>query len=285
MRRPPQAYDGASRRGLLRADKKHMPDTRQPLLIEHLSWRALAELQASGTDMLLLPVGATEQHGPHLPVNTDTAIATAVCAYASAKTQIPVLPALSYGVSVGHTPKWPGTFSLDHETLIATIRQLAQWALATGWKRLLIVNAHFGNDASLRVAVDRVRTEFLGNFQIGVKNTYQLTPAIWDYFISDAEDLHANCAETDLMLHLAPERVRMDWVEDDPDRTANLVFSYPVSQTSLNGITGKPSLGSAERGAELFCQMVEALASMVLRATAEHPPLPADQWSGTAVSY
>lgn len=257
----------------------------KPALIELLSWPALAEMLDAGIDMLLLPIGATEQHGPHLPVNTDTTIASAVCAYASAKTHVPVLPAIAYGVSVGHTTKWPGTFSLDHETLIATIRNLAIWTMKTGWKRLLIVNAHFGNDASLRVAVDRVRTEFLGQIQIGVKHTYQLTPEIWNYFISDADDLHANCAETDLMLHLAPDTVRMDWVEDDPDRTNGLVFSYPVSQTSLNGITGKPSLGSAARGAELFNQMGEALADLIIRAQTEQPPLPAHHWSDTSVPY
>jgi creatinine amidohydrolase len=253
--------------------------------LENLSWRALQEMQTSGMDLLLLPLGATEQHGPHLPINTDTVIATAACAYASAATSVPMLPAISYGVSVGHTAKWPGTFSLDHETFIATLRQLAQWAMATGWKRLLLVNAHFGNDASLRVAVDRIRTEFLGRMQIGWRHTYQLTPEIWQYFISDAADLHANCAETDLMLHLAPDTVRMDWVEDDPDRTNGLIFSYPVSQTSLNGITGKPSLGSALRGAELFAQMGESLADIVSRARTEQPPLPVAHWSTTSFPY
>jgi creatinine amidohydrolase len=261
----------------------HLPC--KPLLIEHLSWPAITDLLATGNDMLILPIGATEQHGPHLPINTDTAIASAVCTYASSKTQVPMLPALAYGVSVGHTTKWPGTFSLDHETLIATIRQLALWAVNTGWKRLLIVNSHFGNDASLRVAVDRIRTEFLGRLQVGLKHTYQLTPEIWNYFISDADDLHANCAETDLMLHLAPSTVRIDWVEDDPDRTAGLVFSYPVSQTSLNGITGKPSLGSAERGKELFEQMGEALADLVTRARTEQAPLSSDHWLNTQVAY
>ena len=256
-----------------------------PVLVEKLSWRALSELQAAGRDLLILPAGATEQHGPHLPVNTDSAIATAVCHAASARTGAPTLPTLSYGVSVGHTAKWPGTFSLDHETFAATVRQIALWALKTGWKRLLIVNSHFGNDATLRVAIDRVRTEFLGSIQIGLKNTYQLTPEIWRYFVSDADDLHANCAETDLMLHIAPETVRMDWVEDDPDRTAGLVFSYPVSQTSLNGVTGKPSAGCAQRGGSLFDEMVEALTAIVIRATTESPPLASPDWNNTSVTY
>lgn len=257
----------------------------RPVLVEQLSWKALAELQGSGVDLLVLPTGATEQHGPHLPVNTDSVIATAVCHHASVLTGTPTLSTLSYGVSVGHTPKWPGTFSVDHETFAATVRQIALWAVNTGWKRLLIVNSHFGNDATLRVVVDRVRTELLGELQIGLKHTYQLTPEIWKYFISDADDLHANCAETDLMLHLAPETVRMDWVEDDPDRTADLVFSYPVSQTSLNGVTGNPSKGSAERGARLFAEMSEALAAILTRAAREAPPLDESHWLGTSVSY
>jgi len=77
----------------------------------------------------------------------------------------------------------------------------------------------------------------------------------------------------------------MDWVEDDPDRTAGLVFSYTVSQTSLNGITGKPSLGSAARGKELFEQMGEALAALVERARTEQPPLCSDHWLNTHVAY
>ena len=165
------------------------------------------------------------------------------------------------------------------------MRQIAVWAIRTGWKRLLIVNSHFGNDATLRVAIDRVRTEFVGSIQIGLKNTYQLSPDIWKAFISDAEDLHANCAETDLMLHIAPETVRMDWVEDDPDRTAGLVFNYPVSQTSLNGVTGKPSLGDPARGALMYQRMVEALTDIITRASIESPPLPPSHWEGTAVTY
>lgn len=248
------------------------------LRLEALSWTDVADLQRQGTDMLILPVGATEQHGPHLPINTDTVIAEELCAFASAKSGVPVLPALAYTVSAGHTTKWPGTFSLSHETFIHAIEDLVHWMVATGWKRLLIVNSHFGNDASLRVAVDKLRVKYLGKLQIGSLNTFQLNPEIWQKFIEDAEDLHANKAETDLMLHLAPETVNMSKVEDDPDRTEGTVFSYPVAQTSLNGITGKPSLGNAADGAALFESMGLALAEKVERAKTETPPLPPKHW-------
>ena len=216
----------------------------------------------------------------HLPINTDTVIATAVCQYASAVTGVPVLPAVCYSVSIGHTEKWPGTFSVFHETFIHSMRELAAWCVATGWKRLLFVNSHFGNDASLRVAVDRLRFDYSGRLLVGTKNTYSLTPEIWRYFLSDAEDLHANKAETDLMLCLAPDTVRMEAVKDDPDRTEGTVFSHMVANTSLNGVTGKPSEGSAERGRLLFAEMGQALAGIVEKARTETAPI---TWERTGI--
>ena len=237
-----------------------------------LPWPKVRDILDGGHDMLVLPCGATEQHGAHLPINTDTVIGQAVCAYACEKAQVPMLSPLTYTVSVGHTDKWPGTFSLSHETFIATVCEIADWAERTGWKRLLFVNSHFGNDASLRVAVDKVRTSRMGTFQVGMQNTFNLTPGIWAEFISDAEDLHANKSETDLMLHLTPESVDMDAAEDDPDRTVGKVFSYPVAQTSKHGLTGKPSLGSAADGKALFEKMGNALAALLETAKTETPP-------------
>src|SRR5258708_36513838 len=104
--------------------------------------------------MLLLPLGDTEQHGPHLPINTDTLIAESVCWYASAKTSVPVLPAITYSVSAGHTSKRPGPFLLQNEKFIASLRQIAAWSAPSGWERLLLFNSPFGIVASLRVAVD-----------------------------------------------------------------------------------------------------------------------------------
>lgn len=250
-----------------------------PLCLDRLSWTRIEALQADGMRMLMLPAGATEQHGPHLPINTDSVIAARLCEAASVVTGVPVLPPLTYTVSAGHTGKWPGTFSLRHETFISAVNDLVDWMVATGWERLLIVNSHFGNDAVLRVAIDQLRLRHLGKLQLGMVNSFLLSPSIRDYFFGDAEDLHANRAETDLMLHLAPDTVEMEAVEDDPDRTDGTVFSYPVSQTSLNGITGRPSEGTAARGAELFAEMTEALAEKVRRALDESPPLPPERWS------
>ncbi len=252
-----------------------------PVFLDELAWPDVAELREKNGGLLLLPLGATEQHGPHLPIQTDTLLATAACAYASAKTGVPIAPPLAYTVSAGHTPKWPGTFSVLHETFLSTLRQLAAWAAATGWKRLLLVNSHFGNDATLRAAVDQIRLAHMGELLVGARHTFALTPEIWQAFIADAADLHANRAETALLLHLAPALVHLDRLKesDDPDRTTDSVFSYPVAQTSLNGVTGQPSAATADEGAVLFLQIGDALAEIVERAKTDEPPLGPEHWS------
>jgi creatinine amidohydrolase len=191
------------------------------------------------------------------------------------------MSALRYTVSQGHTPKWPGTFSLRHETFTAVLRELAAWAVASGWKRLLLVNAHFGNDAPARVAVDQLRLSYLGRLQVGLLHVFQLDDGIWAEYTRDAADLHANAAETALMLHLHPELVHLDRLEesDDPDRTAGTVFSHPVAQTSLNGVTGHPSRATAEQGRLLFARMTAALSEKIGRAIHEEPPLDSAHWA------
>jgi creatinine amidohydrolase len=247
----------------------------RPVALASLAWPEIAAMRETGQTTLLLPVGATEQHGPHLPCDTDTVIAEAVCAVASALTGTPVLPALSYGVSLGHTEKWPGTFSVFHETLIAAVREIAGWAAATGFTRLLLVNGHCGNDAALRVAVDRIRFDFAGEFFAAVRHTYSLTPSIAAAFTADAADWHANRAETELMLVLAPDRVHLDRLasSDDPDRTGSCVFPHLVAHTSTNGVTGAPSTADPSRGLPLLREMGEVLAEIVTRVRTESPPL------------
>ncbi len=258
-----------------------MSSTLPGICIEQLTWPQIKQLQER-CSLLVLPLGATEQHGPALPINTDTAIATALCQAACAQADVAMAPVMPYTSSGGHTTKWPGTFSLSPKTFIDTLVQFAKWAEATGWKKLYIVNAHAGNDAPMRVAVDQIRIELMGRLQVGFLNTFFIDSEIEDHFTQDAADLHANKGECDLMLHLAPDTVDQAALNsaDDEDRTDGLVFTYPVSQTSLNGTTGSPSLGNAEDGERLFQKMTAAIAERLEKAKTEQPPLPAHQWSG-----
>ncbi len=246
-----------------------------------LTWPQISALQKH-CQLLVLPLGATEQHGPALPIGTDTIIAEALCRAACTPLGIPYAPPLSYTSSGGHTAKWPGTFSLTPKTFIDTLVQWARWAEATGWKKIYFVNAHAGNNAPLRVAVDQIRLELLGKIQVGWVDTFTMTSEIAGLFTRDAADLHANAGEADLILHLAPEAVDREALPqaDDPDRTQHLVFSYPVSQTSLNGTTGNPSQGDATAGAKLFALMVSELQRRLTLALVEQAPLPSEEWHG-----
>ena len=246
----------------------------RPLLWETLTWEEIGELRAAGIDLCLLPVGATEQHGPHLGVGMDSRNATLLCQAVSRETGAPVLPTLSYGCSLGHSHRWPGTLSLSPQLLIDTVVAIFDWLHGSGFHRLLLVNGHVGNAAPLRCAVDVIRSRWDDGLA-RVCNLGEISPRVRAEFFADAEDWHANAAETSLMLALAPDLVRPDKITaaDDEDRTAGLVFPHPVNRTSRNGVTGFPSRATRAAGERLFRNLVEDLASLVRRARAEQPPL------------
>jgi len=251
----------------------------RPLLWETLTWEEIAALR-SHIDLCLLPVGATEQHGPHLGVGMDSYNASGLCEAVSCEIGVPVLPPLNYGCSLGHSHRWPGTLSLQPKTLIDVAVELFDWLYRAGFKRLILVNGHVGNAAPLRCAVDIIRSRFDDAF-VSVCNLPEISPRIRAEFFADAGDWHANAAETSLMMAKAPELVREDKLahSDDQDRTAGLVFTHPVNRTSQNGVTGFPSRASRGQGERLHRFMVEDLSALVRRALAEQPPLSASYFS------
>jgi creatinine amidohydrolase len=239
-------------------------------------WEDLAWPELAGFDheVGLIPVGATEQHGPHLPTGTDTIIATALCERASARTGAPVLPAIPLAVSYGHGTGLPGTLSLTPELLAAVARQYAEWAATSGLTRLFYVNAHFGNSAALGIATDHLRL-FRPDLQVGVIDWWAVTPEVAADMTVDGEDVHAHRAETSVMLALAPELVHLDRLStaDDPDRTDGLVFRYTAPALSTNGVTGRPSQATAELGSTLVEAAVTAICDRIERGRTEKPPL------------
>lgn len=248
---------------------------RTPVIWENLTWKEIGSLAASGIDLALLPVGATEQHGPHLGTGVDTVCASQLALAVSAETGVPVLPALPYGCSLGHSRRWPGTIALQPQTVIDTVVQIYEWAHTFGFRRLILINGHVTNFAPLRCALEIIRSRF-DDAMVAVRNVAEISPRVRAEFFADAEDWHANAAETALMLARAPHLVRAEQlaVSDDCDRTPGLIFSHPVNRTSTNGVTGSPSRATPEQGERLFAWMVEDLAAQVRAAMVEKPPLP-----------
>jgi creatinine amidohydrolase len=241
-----------------------------------MTWPEVLETIQGGCDAAILPIGATEQHGPHLGTGMDSVLADRLCKEVSRKTGVPVLPTLNYGCSGAHSHRWPGTLALSPTTLIAVLCDLGDWLYKAGIRRFFIVNCHVGNKSAIGCALDTLRCRY-DDLMIASFNDGNLTPVIEAAFTTDGADWHANAAETSLMMACAPEMVRREKIEDadDPDRTEDCVFSHPVNRTSKNGVTGKPSEASEFAGERLFEHLVAALCAKVEQGLTEKPPLEA----------
>ena len=242
--------------------------------LSHMTWEEVASAVEGGTDTAILPIGATEQHGPHMGCGMDTAIAHRLCSDVAKECDVILLPTLPYGCSVGPSQRWPGTLALNPKTLIDVISDLGDWVKSSGIRRLVLVNGHVTNEAPLRCALEILRARHDG-FMLALVNTAQISTRVKDAHFADADDWHANDAETSLMMHLYPEIVRESKLAeaDDEDRTGSCLFSHPVNRTSKNGVTGTPSFASAEKGAELYQWMCEDFSSLLQLAVKEEAPL------------
>jgi creatinine amidohydrolase len=241
---------------------------------EELTTPQLAARIADDPDCVaLIPVGAVEQHGPHLPVGTDTIIATAV-ADAAAGGEAIVLPPIAFGASFFHGTELAGTVGFSGEDTAARALRVAEACLDSGLRRVMFVNGHVGNSAALWIACDHFRRRH-PDARVGVMQWWDSTPDITRRATADAVDWHANAAETSIMLVLRPELVDTDAMSgaDDPDRTAGTVFRYAVQHVSTNGVTGSPSSATKTAGLELWRDIVAAARDVVRRAHDESAPL------------
>ncbi len=208
-------------------------------------------------DLLLVPVGSLEQHGPHLPLDTDATIAQAV-AQGVADELLDhgilawVAPALSYGSS-GEHQSFPGTVSIGtdvlHQVVVELTRSAATWA-----GRIVFVNAHGGNAQALTRAVTQLQS--------------QGHDVLWVPCRTEEFDLHAGHTETSLMLHLRPEAVRMDRAEAGNTQPLREILpammAGGVAAVSANGVLGDPAGATAEQGARMLAVMGEEIAVSVL---------------------
>lgn len=244
------------------------------MLWSERTWSELPCDLADAAHAAILPVGAIEQHGPHMGCGMDWVLADRLCAAVAARTKVPALPALPYGCSLGHSRRWPGTIAVRPGTLIDFIKEIGDWAFYSGVRRLFIVNTHVTNAAPLRCALELLRAEH-DSLMVALFNSTTISTRVRQFHFADAEDWHANDAETSLMLAIAPNMVRPDLLDhvDDPDRTGSCVFAHPVNRTSRNGVTGRPSGATVDKGRIWFEWMVEDLSALIVRGMAETPPL------------
>lgn len=231
----------------------------------------IGQLISAGMDLAILPVGATEQHGPHLGTGTDSISAAWVAARAAERMGALVLPTVSYGCSLGHTDHWPGTLSLGSETLTHVVVDIARWVARSGIRRLLMFSGHATNGPALGSAVLQLRYELpMMRFrQLGI---WEISPRVTDIYCRDGRDVHANRAETSLLMHAAPHMVRPELAFDVPDVTVGHFWSYDMPRTTRTGVVGRPSESTREDGEAMASIMVDDFETLLRAAKAEEWP-------------
>ena len=178
-----------------------------------LSWTDVAALPDKSNTVIVLPTGAIEQHGPHLPCSVDSVISSGVAGHALARlpATIPAyaIPPIVYGKSEEHL-HFPGTLTLSGDTLLHTLLEIAESLYRAGFRKLLMINGHGGQPQILQIACREMRLRH-GDF-IAIPHDVFNVPNCEKQFLSPHEQrmaMHAGHSETALMLALAPEWSRI----------------------------------------------------------------------------
>jgi len=204
-----------------------------------------AEVAADAPSTLVIPLGSTEQHGPHLPLDTDTRIAVAVATRVVDSIGRAWLgPSIAIGAS-GEHQGFAGTLSVGTEVLASMLVEIVR-TVGPEFDRITVINAHGGNLAALTRA--HRTCEFEGRGLL-----------VWSVRLADA-DLHAGRTETSLMLAIAPELVRFDHAEAGVqaplDEILSTITREGLKGLTPNGVLGDPTGATAEEGRELLKRLV-----------------------------
>jgi creatinine amidohydrolase len=237
----------------------------------------LRELSKDAT--LVLPIGSTEQHAHHLPVRTDAAVVTAIAEAcverASASAPILLLPTLPFGFAHHHLP-FGGTVSLRSETYVDVLTDIAVGLSEQGFKRLVFLNGHGGNDAAMRLVVDRLMYEKRIKTHVAAASYWLIAGQALTNIVGIKESHlpgHAGHFETSLMLALAPELVHLEARPHDseagqPLGEADIPLAHirrPGVWEASDGRSDDAQLATAEMGRKVFEEMVTIITEFLLR--------------------
>ena len=181
-------------------------DGEQALILQEMTWMDVQEYLRT-SDMVIIPLGSTEQHGPHMPLGTDTYEAVGMSVKISEQTGILVAPVLWVGYSVYHSG-FPGTLNLKPETMEQVLFETAEMLMKYGFRRFMFFNYHGGNNIVQDKIIHRINhTTEATAVAIGHGSPLQV--------FEDGEffDWHAGLGETSIMLHLRPDLVKRDRIE------------------------------------------------------------------------
>ncbi|MBP2333941.1 creatinine amidohydrolase [Saccharothrix coeruleofusca] len=212
-----------------------------------------ADVRDRGARVAVLPIGSHEQHGPFLPLATDTVIACTIAREVAAAHPVQLLPPLAITCSQEHAG-WPGTVSISARTLHAVVTDIAESLRRSGVPNLVLVNAHGGN-----YVLSNVVQEAEGMALFPGRADWAAARAAAGIETPSGGDMHAGELETSILLRFHPELVKPGYETADhlaDDRRHMLTLG--LAPYTASGVVGRPSLASADKGEALLASLVES---------------------------
>jgi creatinine amidohydrolase len=208
---------------------------------------------------IILPCGATEQHGLHAPLGTDTMSVFEICKEVGLRTSTVVAPVLPYGFSQGLHCTFPGTISLSGVTFIAVVSDVLKSIKRSGFSNILVITGHGMNINPIHVAV----TEFLSenDAHVFIKGYWQCNE--YEALLEYGEGIHATPSETAIIMHLQPELVDISKAVDERNYRSYLVGKSEFHNISSTGVMANATIADAEKGSKYFEAAIEGICSLL----------------------
>jgi mycofactocin system creatininase family protein len=258
-----------SKPGMKSSEKSSKP---QPhYILGNMTWPEAGQYFKE-VDVALLPVGSIEQHGPHLPLDTDAFDADYLARSVAGRCSDPkpvVLPLISYGVSYHHDD-FSGTISIGNETLAQLVYEIGMNIAKNGISKLVIINGHGGNDPALNFAAQKINRDARIFVCVDTGDTSDVDI---DSMIDTPNDVHAGEIETSTSMAVRPELVRTDKMKKFVPKFSSRYLDFSskrgiswhafTKQISKDGVMGDPTKASAEKGRRMWEQMIGHLVEFV----------------------
>ncbi|MEB3356694.1 MAG: creatininase family protein [Synechococcales bacterium] len=243
----------------------------------YLTWTDIRDLPDKENVVIVQPVGAIEQHGPHLPLVVDAAIGVAVLGKALEKLEpgVPAyaLPSLNYGKSNEHW-HFPGTITLSATTLIAVLTEVATSLYRAGFRKLVLMNSHGGQPEIMQIVARDLHQQH-EDFLVFPLFTWRVPNNAAEFLSPKEKELgiHAGDAETSLLLAILPDQVHLEraTVEYPPDLPADsllsmegkLPFAWTTRDLSQSGVIGDPTTASKEKGDRILDSLADGWVQVI----------------------
>ena len=240
-----------------------------------MTWRAVEEAtHADPKPKIILPIGSIEQHGPHLPLNTDTIIAEHIATTLSNRFSSILFPTLSIGYSLEHAG-FPGTISLTAQTFMSTIAEIAENLFDSGFRKLVAINGHGGNRAILDSTITTIKHAH-PDLQLYSFTVLDIAKEKFEEIRKSPRQMtgHADELETSIMLSIRPDLVEMSKalpekpafpadVSLESEDLARVTYGWSAKEVTKSGIIGSPNLSTPETGKILLDYVVQVISTIV----------------------